>query len=69
VVAGDGEDRRAQGAQEGPCALVLVPVVAVREIAARDDELGCELLDEAADRNFHDLATGVVGADVEIGDV
>jgi hypothetical protein len=48
---------------------VLVTVVAVREIAARHDELGCELLGEAADRDFHDLATGVVGADVEIGDV
>ncbi len=46
VVPGDDEERRAEGAQERCGALVLLRGVAVRQVAARDDELGGELDDE-----------------------
>jgi hypothetical protein len=46
VVPGDDEEGSAEGAEQRCGALVLRRRVAVRQIAARDDELGGELSDE-----------------------
>ena len=46
MVSGNDQKRRAEGAQKRCRALVLFGRVAVRQIAARDDELGGELGDE-----------------------
>jgi hypothetical protein len=46
VVAGHDEERRPEPAQELRRALVLVAPSAVREVAARDHELGLETVDQ-----------------------
>ena len=50
VVAGHGEHRRPERAQQLRGALELLPAAAVREIAGRDHELGLEPLHEPRQR-------------------
>ena len=46
MVPGNDEEGRAERTQERRCSLVLSGRVPVREVAARDDQLGRELGDE-----------------------
>ena len=50
MVSGHDEERRAEGAEVRRGGLVLAAAVLVREISARDDEVGRDALDEVADR-------------------
>ncbi len=67
VVAGHGEHRDAERAEEPVRALVLGAAAPVREIAGGDDHLGRDPLDERGERA---LDLGVLPlAHVEVGDV
>ena len=46
VVPGDHEQRAAEPAQVGGCALVLAPAATVREVARGDDQVGLNPLDQ-----------------------
>jgi hypothetical protein len=50
VVPRDGEQRQVEPAQESRSPLVLVAPAAVREVAARDDQLGAGPLDQPGER-------------------
>jgi hypothetical protein len=67
VIAWNGYDGSAQGAQEGARPLVLVAAPAVGEIAGRDDQLGPQSLDQRGQRRARIRA--LVGADMQVGDV
>ena len=67
MVSGDDDERDPEAAQEASRALVLASASAVREVAARDDQLGADAGDERGDRR---LDLGVfAGAGVEVGEV
>lgn len=68
VVARDREEREAQAAQEPSGALVLVPAAPVRQVSARDDQLGPRPLDQRGERSLDDrilARSGVQIRDVE----
>jgi len=50
VVSGDDQEWGAEGAEESGRGLVLVRPAAVREVTARDDEVGRDALDELGER-------------------
>jgi hypothetical protein len=67
VVPWDREHGAAEAAEEGRCALVLLAPAAVRQVAARDDQLRVDVLDQVSQPRFQ-LALGVA-ANVQIGQV
>ena len=65
---GTADDRRAEAAQEGGGAVVLVAPAAVRQVAARDDQLG--LRPRSTSAPIACSRTRVVARpEMEIGDV
>ncbi len=67
MVAGDGDDRRPEPAQEGCCAVVLAAPPPMRQVARGDDQLGAQSPDERAELAFH--VGRVAFPDVQVGDV
>ena len=67
MVARDGDDGRAEPAQQRGGPLVLLAPAAVGQVAARDDEVGLQPLDERAERT-RDVGA-LVAADVQVRDV
>ena len=67
MIAGDGEDGRAEAVQEQGRPRVLFPLSAMRDIAGGDDDVRPDSPDEIVQRAF-DLGR-VPGADMEVGDV
>jgi hypothetical protein len=67
VVPRDREQRNLERAQESRCSLVFLAPSAVREVAARDDELGMRAIDQGRQRalDFRVLAS----SRVQIGEV
>ena len=50
MISGDGEEGQPEAAEEARRPLVLVTTAAVRQIAARDDQLRPRALDQAGER-------------------
>lgn len=67
VVAGDRENGRAETLEELGGTVVLVGAAAVRQVAARHDQLRLEALDQAGETRLQLLL--FAAADVEIGEV
>ena len=67
VVARDHEQRSLEPSQKGRCALVLLAAATVGEIAAGDDQLGLDAVDQRVERA---LDLGLLdGADVQVREV
>jgi hypothetical protein len=67
VVAGHGEEGCPEPAQECGRLVVLLGPAAVREVAARNDQLGCDLLHQRADPALDRRI--VLRAEVQVRDV
>ena len=67
MVAGNGEERTPEIAQEGGRAVVLNAAAAVREVAARDDQLRVEPLDQGGEARLDPRL--FLRADVEVREV
>jgi len=67
VVTGHGEHGRAEAAEELGGAVVLAGPATMRQVAARNDQLGVEAFDQAYQTRLYLLL--LVTADVQIGEV
>ena len=64
MVSRNGEDGSAQASEEGRGAVVLLRPTPVREVAARDDQLGIDPVDEVGETRFQPRF--LVGSDVQV---
>jgi hypothetical protein len=70
VVPRDDEERRAEGVQVRRRCFVLLRPAAMRQVAARDDEIWRDTLDELADRALESrVVEAVPRAEMEVGHV
>jgi hypothetical protein len=67
VISRHREDRAPETAEEGRGAVVLLRPTAVRKIAARDDQLGVDPVDEGGQTGLQ--ARFLAGSDVEVREV
>jgi hypothetical protein len=70
VIPRDDQERWPEGPQVGSCRLVLVPPTAMREVAARDDEIRRDARHELADRPFERwVVEAIPRAEMHVGHV